>query len=69
MRFRLAVESEKLLSRPIWIVGEDRPVPGTQLPPELAEPGRTLNIDKRRYVVESVLVDRVWVRPAETDPA
>ena len=68
-RFRLAVESETPLSRPIWIVGEDHPVPNVQLPSELAEPGRTLNIDECRYVVEEVLVDRVWVRRAEVNPA
>jgi len=61
------VEFETLLSRPIWIVGEDHPVPDAQLPPELAEPGQRLNIDNRHYVVESVLVDRVLVRRAQTD--
>lgn len=64
MSFRLANEAERLFERPIWFVGENSPNPeGWMLPTDFAKVGQPLRISFEDYVVDSVEVDRVWVRP------
>jgi hypothetical protein len=70
LAFQLAVKHEQLLSRPMWIVGEDHPVsddPHMRLTPDFCKPGMNLSIHRVPYVVDHVEVDRVWIRPVSSN--
>lgn len=71
MSFRLENDAGSLLGRAIWVEGDDHPLsdnPHFLLPPEVSEPGNTIEFfDDISYVVTSVEVDRVWVRPLLSD--
>lgn len=63
----LAVKPEELLSLPIWVVGDDHPLsddPRHRVSPRIAR-GSGVAINGREFVVESVGLDCVWVRPVE----
>jgi hypothetical protein len=68
LSFRLTVEPERLLDRPMWIVGEDHPCAGGfPLGAAYATPGFTLYLDGRVFVVASVEPDKVWITPAPSN--
>ncbi|MGA3217185.1 MAG: hypothetical protein ABSD97_16015 [Acidimicrobiales bacterium] len=69
MAFRLALEPKRLLSRPMFVVGENRPIYEDRhmwLGPDHAMPGANVSIDQVIYVVVQVEPDRVWIRRADS---
>lgn len=69
MAFRLALEPKRLLSRPMFIVGENLPVYEDRsmwLGPDHAFSGAMIKVDNVPYVVVSVDPDRVWIRRADS---
>ncbi|MGD0381758.1 MAG: hypothetical protein ABSC30_17450, partial [Acidimicrobiales bacterium] len=70
MTLLLAVAPAELLSRSIWVVGEDHPVSEERhmrLEPDHCVPGFPLTIDGQHYAVHEVDVDKVWIRPIVSD--
>jgi hypothetical protein len=65
--FAMANGSDELLSNPMWIAGQGRPV---LLEPRLrkwSQPGQKFEMDGGCYEVVLIETDRVWVRDATDD--
>ena len=63
--FRVALRPELSIEVALWVIGGDKPLlTGVSLPTSIAKVGEPLNVLMKRYVIDSIEVDRVWLNEA-----